>query len=117
MAVVYEDETFLKRVFWFLVAGAMLTLGSGVLVSWIIGVNLDPVSWSVFINAKLPLIWTQTTTALLAVYAIDLITPGRTIAVIMDLSEGKDTWQNRAVACAFLLGIGFIAAITVKGGF
>lgn len=113
-----NDAGLLKRLVLFLISAAILTIGSGLGISWWVGAKLDAASWAVFTNAKLPLMWTQVTTALLTVFVVNLMTPNcRTISVIMDLNGDKDIWQNRAVACTFLLGMGWLAAFASKGGF
>ena len=110
------DESLFKRIMLTTIGGLVLSAGTGWLLAWALGARLDPAAWTIFINAKLPLIWTQTTTALLAIYMTDFVTPGRSIAKILWLEGECDTSENRRTACLFLLGVGAIAAYTVKGG-
>lgn len=111
-----QDEKLLRRFSLFLIVSCALTFGVFYTMR-AIGIVFDPQAWSVFLNAKLPLIWTQTTTALGTIVAIDLLTPGGTIPTIMNLRGTNDTPENRRTACYFLLGIGAVVAYTVKGGF
>lgn len=111
------DKQLFKRIVVTALAALALAVGSGWGLAWLLGAKLDPESWSIFINAKLPLIWTQTTTAMLTIYIVDCVTPGRTIATIMNIEGERDTPENRRTAALLILGIGAIAAYTVKGGF
>jgi hypothetical protein len=114
---IIDDRHLFWRILQTAIAALILAAGTGWLVAWYVGAKLDPEAWSVFINAKLPLIWTQTTTTLLTVYFVDLLTPGKTIARILYLEGACDTWQNRAVAAFFLVGLAAVVGYTVKGGF
>lgn len=112
-----SDEGMFKRIGVAAIVALGLALGSGWGLAWLLGAKLDPKAWTIFINAKLPLIWTQATTVLLTIYFVDFATPGRTIATILNLEGDRDTPENRRTAAYLLLGLGAVVAYSVKGGF
>jgi hypothetical protein len=112
-----EDEKLGRRYALFVLSSIAIVFGFELLILLITGAKFDPEAWTVFLNAKIPLIWTQTTVALGTVIVFDLLIPGGTIMKIMDLRGKNNTPENRRTAAIFLIGIGGIAAYTVKGGF
>jgi hypothetical protein len=80
------------------------------------GTKIDEQAWSLFLNAKLPLILTQVSVPLLVLLLVDLGTPGRTVSAICDV-DPTDAWQEKATAAAFLLGLTYVMVQAVKGGF
>jgi len=97
------------------IAGAV---GLLVLSWWLIAavVTIDPKEWSMFFNAKLPLLIAQVTTVLTVIICFDLACKGWTIESILNIKE-TSCWQDKAVAAGFLVGMGMVISLAVKGGF
>lgn len=111
-----DESTWIK---WFI---EVLTISFGMTILfgswWLIVkyVTIDPKEWSMFFNAKIPLLIGQVVTVLAVVVGLDLAYKGWTIQSIMAVDK-YSPWQDKAVAAAFLVGMGFIISLAVKGGF
>lgn len=64
---------------------------------------------AIFVNGMIPLSGIRLSVVAAVVILMELISPGFTIYQIMDLKNRPDiSWQNKAVAAAFILGVMWI---------
>jgi len=68
--------------------------------------------WVFYVNSKGGQIWLCMSAVLAVVWLLDAATPGHTIMSILELHDDA-TWQEKAVAAFFLVGIGYICAIAI----
>ncbi len=68
-----------------------------------------PQDWSLFLNGRGPQAWLNTLLVLSVIWMTDWLTGHQpTIKNILEIND-KSCWQCKAVAAAFLLGIGALA--------
>jgi hypothetical protein len=97
---------------WFVCILQSLALGYLILST----VNFADKEWTIFLRAKIPLIWTQLVPLFLALLVFDAITPGHTISTITSVDRSS-SGEDKRTAAYFLIGVLIASAMAVRGGF
>lgn len=107
-----EDATVVKNLL--RLGGWIVAIFQTGLLAWILyrSVEIVPAEWNTYFNAKGPQAWVNLALVAIVVLVIEWISKGPTINTITDISKDS-SWQEKAVACVFMVGMAYVVAIAI----